>query len=97
MKKRRVKRKVEQEGFGTDSFLDVVSNIVGILIILVMVVGVRAKDVMVVDAQPEAPDGRAGRRNRGTQAGPLADVRCPAQGPASRRASRDATDAHPRA
>ncbi len=47
--KRRIKRRADEEAFGTDSFLDVVSNIVGILIILVMVVGVRAKDVMVDD------------------------------------------------
>lgn len=32
---------------GQDSFLDIVANIVGILIILVMVVGVRAKDVFI--------------------------------------------------
>lgn len=55
--KRRSKRKVEEEGFGTDSFLDVVSNIVGILIILVMVVGVRAKDVIVDDKQATAEVG----------------------------------------
>lgn len=51
--KRRTKRKANEEGFGTDSFLDVVSNIVGILIILVMVVGVRAKDVLVADLKPD--------------------------------------------
>ncbi len=50
--KRRTKRKIDEEGFGTDSFLDVVSNIVGILIILVMVVGVRARDVIVSDSKP---------------------------------------------
>jgi len=46
---------------GQDSFLDIVANIVGILIILIMVVGVRAKDAWVraatteptVDAQEE--------------------------------------------
>ncbi len=32
---------------GQDSFLDIVANLVGILIILVMIVGVRAKDAMV--------------------------------------------------
>lgn len=32
----------EADGFGSDSFLDIVANIVGILIILVMVVGLRA-------------------------------------------------------
>ena len=31
------------EAMGTDSFLDIVANLVGILIILVMVIGVRAK------------------------------------------------------
>ncbi len=50
--KRRVKRKVDEDAFATDSFLDVVSNIVGILIILVMVVGVRAKDVVIHAEQP---------------------------------------------
>jgi len=34
----------EQEGAGGDSFLDVITNIVGILIILVMIVGQRGKD-----------------------------------------------------
>ncbi len=37
------RRQAEGEGFGSDSFLDIVANIVGILIILVMVVGVRVK------------------------------------------------------
>lgn len=32
------------EAFGTDSFLDIVSNMVGILVILLMVVGLRAKN-----------------------------------------------------
>ena len=50
--KRRTKRKSDEDAFSTDSFLDVVSNIVGILIILVMVVGVLAKDVSVNDKQP---------------------------------------------
>lgn len=35
---------------GQDSFLDVVANLVGILIILVMVIGVRARDAMLVAA-----------------------------------------------
>ena len=39
---------------GQDSFTDVVSNMVGILIILVMVVGVRAKDAM-LKAAPHDP------------------------------------------
>ena len=38
---------------GQDSFMDVVTNLVGILIILVMVVGVRAKDAM-LDSGPAA-------------------------------------------
>ncbi|MDA7980451.1 MAG: hypothetical protein MPJ50_16960, partial [Pirellulales bacterium] len=36
-------RPEQTESFGSDSFLDIVSNIVGILIILVMVVGVRVR------------------------------------------------------
>lgn len=45
------------EEVGSDSFLDVVANIVGILIILVLVVGVRVKNapVMSEDAEAEAP------------------------------------------
>lgn len=40
---------------GQDSFLDIVANLVGILIILIMVVGVRAKDAMLaVPASPES-------------------------------------------
>jgi hypothetical protein len=49
-----VSRKSQQAGAeapGHDSFLDIVANLVGILIILVMVVGVRAKDAM-LDATP---------------------------------------------
>ena len=38
---------------GQDSFLDVVANLVGILIILIMVVGVRAKEAY-LDAAPES-------------------------------------------
>ena len=41
------------EAPGQDSFLDVVANLVGILIILVMVIGVRAKDAM-LEAAPVA-------------------------------------------
>jgi flagellar biosynthesis chaperone FliJ len=44
-------------GFGSDSFLDVVANVVGILIILVMVVGMRVKQTpAVVEAPPPPPD-----------------------------------------
>jgi hypothetical protein len=44
-----VKRRVRpaDEAPGQDSFLDIVANLVGILIILVMIVGARAKDAMV--------------------------------------------------
>lgn len=35
------------EGPGQDSFLDIVANLVGILIILIMVIGARATDAMV--------------------------------------------------
>jgi len=38
---------VDTEGPGQDSFLDIVTNIVGILIILVMVIGVKTKDAWV--------------------------------------------------
>ena len=40
----------QAEAPGQDSFLDVVANLVGILIILVMVIGVRARDAMLVAA-----------------------------------------------
>ena len=43
MANRRIRRK-NDDAPGQDSFLDVVANLVGILIILVMVVGARAKD-----------------------------------------------------
>jgi len=42
------------EAIGSDSFLDVVTNIVGILIILVMVVGMRSKNVPLDDSAPGA-------------------------------------------
>lgn len=48
-----MRRRVEaSEGPGQDSFLDIVANLVGILIILVMVVGARAKDAL-IEAVPE--------------------------------------------
>lgn len=56
------KRKLNQaEAPGQDSFLDIVANLVGILIILVIVIGVRAKDAMleaapVADAEVAHPD-----------------------------------------
>jgi len=48
------KRNRPDESPSLDAFLDIVTNIVGILIILVMVVGVRARDVM-VSAIHQAP------------------------------------------
>lgn len=45
----------EIESAGQDSFLDVVTNIVGILIILVMVVGMRAKNEPVAPVEDPAP------------------------------------------
>lgn len=48
------KRKLNQaEAPGQDSFLDIVANLVGILIILVIVIGMRARDAM-LDAAPVA-------------------------------------------
>lgn len=44
----------ESESVGQDSFLDVITNIVGILIILVMVVGARVQKI-IIDASPGAP------------------------------------------
>ncbi|MBP86676.1 MAG: hypothetical protein CMJ64_08170 [Planctomycetaceae bacterium] len=44
------------EGPGQDSFLDIVANLVGILIILVMVIGVRAKDAMLEASPLPSPD-----------------------------------------
>jgi hypothetical protein len=41
------------ESFGCDSFLDVVSNMVGILVILLMVVGLRAKNAVDTPVPPE--------------------------------------------
>jgi hypothetical protein len=48
----------EAEAVGSDSFLDVVTNIVGILIILVMVVGIRIKHGP-ADSQPEWDEAQA--------------------------------------
>jgi len=54
------KRTSQYDDPGQDSFLDIVANLVGILIILVMIVGVRAKDAMVqskaLDVTPVAED-----------------------------------------
>ncbi|MFP6620974.1 MAG: hypothetical protein VB877_16645, partial [Pirellulaceae bacterium] len=38
---------------GQDSFLDIVANLVGILIILVMVVAVRAREAIVAEKVPQ--------------------------------------------
>ncbi|QDU95465.1 hypothetical protein [Lignipirellula cremea] len=46
--------RAENDGPGQDSFLDIVANLVGILIILVMIVGARAKTVM-IEAQEATP------------------------------------------
>ncbi len=46
-------RRQQDDGPGQDSFLDIVANLVGILIILVMVVGARAKDAWI----ETSPDG----------------------------------------
>lgn len=43
------------EGAGQDSFLDIVANLVGILIILIMVVGVRAKDALLAASRTPPP------------------------------------------
>jgi hypothetical protein len=52
-----VKRRLgpQADAPGHDSFLDVVANLVGILIILVMIVGARAKDAMVTVEQVAEP------------------------------------------
>ena len=54
---RRWRRNEQDNDSGQDSFLDIVANLVGILIILVMVIGVRAKDALVeaaVSIRPES-------------------------------------------
>jgi len=50
------RRPAQDETPGHDSFLDIVANIVGILIILVLVVGVRVKNAPVTLAIPETAD-----------------------------------------
>ncbi len=51
---RRRTRQAETAAPGQDSFLDVLTNIVGILIILVMFVGVRARNAPVTESGPNA-------------------------------------------
>ncbi|MCA9240531.1 MAG: hypothetical protein KDA37_10040, partial [Planctomycetales bacterium] len=52
---RRASRETETEAAGQDSFLDVVANIVGILILLVMVVGLRSARLEGEPAPPPIP------------------------------------------
>ncbi len=52
----RKRRGQQAEAPGQDSFLDIVANLVGILIILVIVIGVNAKDVMLEAAPAAAAD-----------------------------------------
>jgi hypothetical protein len=53
----RRRRPAEEQAAGEDSFLDVVANLVGIFVILIMVIGVRAKDAAVEQlAAPPAED-----------------------------------------
>ena len=47
------RRHHEETSFGSDSFLDVIANIVGILIILIVVAGVRVSRAPLVSIQPE--------------------------------------------
>lgn len=47
MIRRRSRREEQAEPAGQDSFMDVVANLVGILLIVVMLVGLRTKDVLV--------------------------------------------------
>ena len=53
---RRYRRNDESNDSGQDSFLGIVANLVGILIILVMVIGVRAKDALVEAAIASTTD-----------------------------------------
>ena len=52
---RRYRGGQQETDTGQDSFLDIVANLVGILIILVMVIGVRAKDALVEAAVAKQP------------------------------------------
>ncbi len=55
--RRRTRQTVEEPG--QDSFLDIVANLVGILIILVMIVGAQAKDAMLQTDKPMPTTGQA--------------------------------------
>ena len=75
----RHKRTANDDAPGQDSFLDVVANLVGILIILIMVVGARAKDAWVQSAEQPASDevkelGDAVRVAKGAAAALEADI-----------------------
>ena len=55
--RRRAKSQHSVSEPGQDSFLDIVANLVGILIILIMIVGAQAKDAMLqADSQTESVD-----------------------------------------
>lgn len=65
----------EDRSAGQDSFLDVVTNIVGILIILVMVIGARVRQVVLEGARPAAtPAAAALEQEVGDLAGTLAST-----------------------
>lgn len=59
MARRYAKHSDNTEGFGSDSFLDIVANIVGILIILIVIVGLRVRNAPVVDPNAAAKAERA--------------------------------------
>jgi len=47
----------DDSNFGSDSFLDIVANAVGIVIILIMIVGARASRIPAApEAQPPDPE-----------------------------------------
>ncbi len=57
MRIRRLQRKAGQDAGGEDSFLDVIANLVGVLLILVVVVGANAGSDIVQDAIDQIDDG----------------------------------------
>ena len=50
------RRESRIEAGGQDSFLDIVTNIVGILIILVMVIGARVQTISLTPKENSSPD-----------------------------------------
>lgn len=50
------RRPPDESTFGSDSFLDIIANIVGILIILIVVAGVRVSRAPAVSSQVESPE-----------------------------------------